>query len=160
MFLESTSRNTQTDCLLSETELLRERAGSVGQLTTREPFPRIKLVKEAGGTCERYKLTESFQRHFKDFQNRKSLNMTFDNKIKTDVNLSSQYENNSINDSVFFNSSISVDVICVSGLFILVLLAVALFLRLSKRLRLVEDEIVVVLRLLRRKGELTDETLC
>ena len=86
--------------------------------------------------------------------------MTLDNKIKTDVNLSSQYENNSINDSVFFNSSISVDVICVSGLFILVLLAVALFLRLSKRLRLVEDEIVVVLRLLRRKGELTDETLC
>ena len=86
--------------------------------------------------------------------------MTLDNKIKTDVNLSSQYENNSINDSVFFNSSISVDVICVSGLFIVVLLAVALFLRLSKRLRLVEDEIVVVLRLLRRKGELTDETLC
>ena len=86
--------------------------------------------------------------------------MTFDNKIKTDVDLSSQYENNSINDSVFFNSSISVDVICVSGLFIVVLLAIALFLRLSKRLRLVEDEIVVVLRLLRRKGEITDETLC
>ena len=86
--------------------------------------------------------------------------MTLDNKIKTDVNLSSQYENNSINDSVFFNSSISVDVICVSGLFIVVLLAIALFLRLSKRLRLVEDEIVVVLRLLGRKGELTDETLC
>ena len=86
--------------------------------------------------------------------------MTLDNKIKTDVNLSSQYENNSINDSVFFNSSISVDVICVSGLFIVVLLAIALFLRLSKRLRLVEDEIVVVLRLLRRKGEITDETLC
>ena len=86
--------------------------------------------------------------------------MTLDNKIKTNLNLSSQYENNSINDSVFFNSSISVDVICVSGLFIVVLLAVALFLRLSKRLRLVEDEIVVVLRLLRRKGELTDETLC
>ena len=54
LFLESTSRNTQTDCLLSETELLRERAGSVGQLTTREPFPRIKLVQEAGGTCQRY----------------------------------------------------------------------------------------------------------
>ena len=54
LFLESTSRNTQTDCLLSETELLRERAGSVGQLSTREPFPRIKLVQEAGGTCQRY----------------------------------------------------------------------------------------------------------
>ena len=69
-------------------------------------------------------------------------------------------KNNSINDSVFFNSSFSVDVICVSALFIVVLLAIALFLRLSKRLRLVEDEIVVVLRLLRRKGEITDETLC
>jgi len=86
--------------------------------------------------------------------------MTLDNKIKTNLNLSSQYENNSINDSVFFNSSISVDVICVSGLIIVVLIAVALFLRLSKRLRLVEDEIVIVLRLLRRKGDLTDETLC
>ena len=86
--------------------------------------------------------------------------MTLDNKIKTNLNLSSQYENNSINDSVFFNSSISVDVICVSGLFIVVLLAVALFLRLSKRLRLVEDEIVIVLRLLRRKSDLTGETLC
>ena len=86
--------------------------------------------------------------------------MTLDNKIKTNLNLSSLYENNSINDSVFFNSSISVDVICVSGLIIVVLIAVALFLRLSKRLRLVEDEIVIVLRLLRRKGDLTDETLC
>ena len=86
--------------------------------------------------------------------------MTLDNKIKTNLNLSSQYENNSINDSVFFNSSISVDVICVSGLIIVVLIAVALFLRLSKRLRQVEDEIVIVLRLLRRKSDLTGETLC
>ena len=86
--------------------------------------------------------------------------MTLDNKIKTNLNLSSQYENNSINDSVFFNSSISVDVICVSGLIILVLIAVLLFLRLSKRLRQVEDDIVIVLRLLRRKSDLTGETLC
>ena len=86
--------------------------------------------------------------------------MTLDNKIKTNLNLSSQYENNSINDSVFFNSSISVDVICVSGLIIVVLIAVLLFLRLSKRLRQVEDEIIIVLRLLRRKSDLTGETLC
>ena len=86
--------------------------------------------------------------------------MTLDNKIKTDVNLSSEYQNNSINDSVFFNSSISVDVICLTGLIIVVLLAIALFLRLSKRLRLVEDEIVAVLCLLRKRGEITDETLC
>ena len=91
---------------------------------------------------------------------RKSLNMTLDNKIKTDVNLSSEYQNNSINDSVFFNSSISVDVICLTSLIIVVLLAIGLFLRLSKRLKLVESEIVVILRLLRRRGEITDETLC
>ena len=86
--------------------------------------------------------------------------MTLDNKIKSNLNLSSHYENNSVNDSVFFNSSISVDVICVSGLIIVVLIAVLLFLRLSKRLRQVEDEIVIVLRLLRRKSDLTGETLC
>ena len=86
--------------------------------------------------------------------------MTLDNKIKTNLNLSSHYENNSVNDSVFFNSSISVDVICVSGLIVVVLIAVLLFLRLSKRLRQVEDEIVIVLRLLRRKSDLTGETLC
>ena len=86
--------------------------------------------------------------------------MTLDNKIKTNLNLSSHYENNSVNDSVFFNSSISVAVICVSGLIIVVLIAVLLFLRLSKRLRQVEDEIVIVLQLLRRKSDLTGETLC
>ena len=86
--------------------------------------------------------------------------MTLDNKIKTNLNLSSHYENNSVNNSVFFNSSISVDVICVSGLIVVVLIAVLLFLRLSKRLRQVEDEIVIVLRLLRRKIDLTGETLC
>ena len=88
------------------------------------------------------------------------VSMVGDNKIKTNLNLSSHYENNSVNDSVFFNSSISVDVICVSGLIVVVLIAVLLFLRLSKRLRQVEDEIVIVLRLLRRKSDLTGETLC
>ena len=86
--------------------------------------------------------------------------MVADNDIETNLNLSSHYENNSVNDSVFFNSSISVDVICVSGLIVVVLIAVLLFLRLSKRLRQVEDEIVIVLRLLRRKSDLTGETLC
>ena len=86
--------------------------------------------------------------------------MVADNDIETNLNLSSYYENNSVNDSVFFNSSISVDVICVSGLIVVVLIAVLLFLRLSKRLRQVEDEIVIVLRLLRRKSDLTGETLC
>ena len=54
LFLEPTSRNTQTESfsLVSDTEL-RVRTGSVDQLTTREPFPRIKLVKEGGNNCER-----------------------------------------------------------------------------------------------------------
>ena len=86
--------------------------------------------------------------------------MTLDNKINTKVNLSSEYQNNSINDSVFFNSRISVDVICLVSLIIVVLLAIGLFLRLSKRLKLVESEIVVILRVLRRSREITDETLC
>ena len=86
--------------------------------------------------------------------------MTLDNKINTKVNLSSEYQNNSINDSVFFNSSISVDVICLVSLIIVVLLAIGLFLRLSKRLKLVESEIVVILCVLRRSREITDETLC
>ena len=86
--------------------------------------------------------------------------MTLDNKIKTDVNLSSEYQNNSINDSVSFNSSISVDVICLTSLIIVVHLAIGLFLRLSKRLKLVESEIVVILRILKRSRDITDETLC
>ena len=56
--------------------------------------------------------------------------MVADNDIETNLNLSSHYENNSVNDSVFLNSSISVDVICVSGLIVVVLIAVLLFLRL------------------------------
>ena len=86
--------------------------------------------------------------------------MTLDNKINTKVNLSSEYQNNSINDSVFFNSSISVDVICLVSLIVVVLLSVGLFLRLSKRLSLVESEIVVILRVLRRSREITDESQC
>ena len=86
--------------------------------------------------------------------------MTLDNKINTKVNLSSEYQNSSINDSVFFNSSISVDVICLVSLLVVVLLAIGLFLRLSKRLKLVESEIVVILRVLRRSREITDESLC
>ena len=86
--------------------------------------------------------------------------MTPDNKINTKVNLSSEYQNSSINDSVFFNSSISVDVICLVSLLVVVLLAIGLFLRLSKRLSLVESEIVVILRVLRRSREITDESLC
>ena len=86
--------------------------------------------------------------------------MVADNDIETNLNLSSHYENNSVNDGVFFNSSISVDVICVSGLIVVILIAVLSFLRLSKKIRQLEREFVIVLRLLRRKTDLTAESLC
>ena len=86
--------------------------------------------------------------------------MVADNDIDTNLSVSSHYKNNSVNDSIFFNSSISVDVICVSGLIVVILVAVLLFLRLSKKIRQLEDEFVIVLRLLRRKSDLTGESLC
>ena len=86
--------------------------------------------------------------------------MVADNDIDTNLSVSSHYENNSVNDSIFFNSSISVDVICVSGLIVVILVAVLLFLRLSKKIRQLEEEFVIVLRLLRRKSDLTGESLC
>ena len=86
--------------------------------------------------------------------------MVADNDIDTNLSVSSHYKNNSVNDSIFFNSSISVDVICVSGLIVVILVAVLLFLRLSKKIRQLEEEFVIVLRLLRRKSDLTGESLC
>ena len=86
--------------------------------------------------------------------------MVADNDIDTNLSVATHYENNSVNDSIFFNSSISVDVICVSGLILVILVAVLLFLRLSKKIRQLEEEFVIVLRLLRRKTDLTAESLC
>ena len=86
--------------------------------------------------------------------------MTLDSSINTKVNLQSEYQNSLINDSVFFNSSISVDVICLVSLIVVILLSVGLFLRLSKRLSLVESEIIVILRALRRSRAFTDESQC
>ena len=86
--------------------------------------------------------------------------MVADNDIDTNLSVATHYENNSVNDSIFFNSSISVDVICVSGLIVVILVAVLLFLRLSKKIRQLEEEFVIVLRLLRRKSDLTGESLC
>ena len=86
--------------------------------------------------------------------------MVGDNDIDTNLSVATHYENNSVNDSIFFNSSISIDDICVSGLILVILVAVLLFLRLSKKIRQLEREFVIVLRLLRRKTDLTAESLC
>ena len=84
--------------------------------------------------------------------------MTLDSSINTKVDLRSEYQNSSINDSVFFNSSISVDVVCLVSLIVVILVSVGLFLRLSKRMSLVESEIIVILRALRRSRVFTDES--
>ena len=48
--------------------------------------------------------------------------MVGDNQIDTKLDVRSHIENNSINDSVFYNSSISLDVICASGIILVILL--------------------------------------
>ena len=86
--------------------------------------------------------------------------MVGDNKIDTNLNVKNHFENNSVNDSIFFNSSISLDVICVSGIILVILLAVLLFLRNSKKIRQLEREFVIVLRLLRKRTDLNPDSQC
>ena len=86
--------------------------------------------------------------------------MTLDNNVKTSVDLKSDYQNSSINDSIFFNSSISIDVVCLIAVISVLLLTIALYLRLSKRMVLVEGEIIVILRALRRSRAFSDESPC
>ena len=76
--------------------------------------------------------------------------MTLDNDIQTNVNLKSDYRDSSINDSVFFSSSISIDVICLVAVIVVLLMTIGFFLRLSKRIILLENEVVVILRALKR----------
>ena len=86
--------------------------------------------------------------------------MVGDNKIDTNLNVKNHFENNSVNDSIFFNSSISLDVICVSGIILVILLAVLLFLRNSKKIRQLEREFVIILRLLRKRTDLNPDSQC
>ena len=86
--------------------------------------------------------------------------MTLDSAVNTKVSLQSEYSNSSINDSIFFNSSISIDVVCLVGVIVVILLTIGLFLRLSKRMALVESEIIVILRALRKSRAFTDESQC
>ena len=86
--------------------------------------------------------------------------MTLDSAENTKVSLQREYQNSSINDSIFFNSSISIDVVCLVGVIVVILLSIGLFLRLSKRMALVESEIIVILRALRKSRAFTDESQC
>ena len=86
--------------------------------------------------------------------------MTLDNDIKTNLNLRSDYRDSSINDSVFFSSSISIDVICLVAVIIVLLLTIGFFLRLSKRIIVLENEIVVILRALKGSRVFSEESQC
>ena len=86
--------------------------------------------------------------------------MTLDNDIKTNLNLRSDYRDSSINDSVFFSSSISIDVICLVAVIIVLLMTIGFFLRLSKRIILLENEVVVILRALKGSRVFSEESQC
>ena len=86
--------------------------------------------------------------------------MTLDNNIQTNLNLKSDYRDSSINDSVFFSSSISIDVICLVAVIIVLLLTIGFFLRLSKRIIVLENEIVVILRAFKGSRVFSEESQC
>ena len=86
--------------------------------------------------------------------------MTLDNNIDTNINLISDYRDSSINDSVFFSSSISIDVICLVAVIIVLLLTIGFFLRLSIRIIVLENEIVVILRALKGSRVFSEESQC
>ena len=90
----------------------------------------------------------------------RKVTMTLDNNIQTNVNLKSDYRDSSINDSVFFSSSISVDVICLVAVIIVLLMTIGFFRRLSKRIVLLENEVVVILRALKRSRVFSEESQC
>ena len=86
--------------------------------------------------------------------------MTLDNNVKTSVNLKSEFSDSSINDSVFFNSSIFIDVVCLIAFIVVLLLTIGLFLRLTKRIVLLEGEVIIILRALRKSRVFSDESPC
>ena len=80
--------------------------------------------------------------------------MVGDNKINTQLDLKSYVEDSSINDSVFISSSISLDVVIGIGVIFAIILTVLLFLRNAKKIRLLEREAVIILKLLRKSNNL------
>ena len=80
--------------------------------------------------------------------------MVGDSKINTQVDLKSFVEDSSINDSVFISSSISLDVVIGIGVIVAIILSILLFFRNAKRIKLLERESVVILKLLRKYNNL------
>ena len=86
--------------------------------------------------------------------------MTMDNDIDTSVNVRTDVRDSSINDSVFYNSSISIDVISLISVVAMLFLMIGLFLRLVKRISVLESEIVVILRMLKGSRVFSEESMC
>ena len=86
--------------------------------------------------------------------------MVGDNDIDTSVSVRTDVRDSSINDSVFYNSSISIDVISLISVVAMLFLMIGLFLRLVKRISVLESEIVVILRILRRSQVFSEESMC
>ena len=80
--------------------------------------------------------------------------MVGDSKINTQVDLKSYVEDSSINDSVFISSSISLDVVIGIGVIFAIILIILLFLRNAKKIKLLERETVIILKLLRKHNNL------
>ena len=80
--------------------------------------------------------------------------MVGDSKINTQVDLKSFVEDSSINDSVFISSSISLDVVIGIGVIIAIILSILLFFRNAKKIKLLERETVVIIKLLRKHNNL------
>ena len=86
--------------------------------------------------------------------------MVGDNDIDTNLSVRTDVRDSSINESIFYNSSISIDVIsliCVIGILFLV---IGLYLRLTKRISVLENKITIVLRLLKRSQIFNEDSMC
>ena len=86
--------------------------------------------------------------------------MTMDNDIDTSLNIRTDVKDSSINDSVFYNSSISKDVITLISVVAMLFLMIGLFLRFMKRISVLESEIVAIFRMLRGSKVFSEESMC
>ena len=86
--------------------------------------------------------------------------MVGDNQIRTDLDVRTDVRDSSINDSIFYNSSISVDVISLIFVVGILFLVIGLYLRLTKRISVLEKEITIVLRLLKRSQIFNEDSMC
>ena len=86
--------------------------------------------------------------------------MVGDNDIRTNLDVRTDVRDSSINDSIFYNSSISVDVISLIFVVGILFLVIGLYLRLTKRISVLENEITIILRLLKRSQIFNEDSMC